>query len=156
MVCVTALFLLYPCFAVSLQFKVYSGYYYILAVIFLFSGVYRLSKTGWVNSFKLCWGSQRGAHNDVSGSEDSTRAEDDKCEGGNQIKPLLSQEANWQCSVLHIALIHSVIYYNWVYLWHTLHLQWVNQPLACCIVTMTHSKYNNILPNCIILYIYST
>ena len=44
-----------------MQFKVYSGYYYVLAVIFLFSGVYRLSKTGWVRSFKLCWGSQRNA-----------------------------------------------------------------------------------------------
>ena len=76
-----------------MQFKVYSGYYYVLAVIFLFSGVYRISKTGWVKSFKLCWSSQHNTHSD-SVNEDTTEARNVQYEGDGHDKPLLSQEAN--------------------------------------------------------------
>ncbi len=76
-----------------MQFKVYSGYYYILAVVFLFSGVYRISKTGCVRSFKLCWGSQHGTHS-ASVNEDTTEPGDATSEGDCYDKPLLSQEEN--------------------------------------------------------------
>lgn len=44
------------CCGVSfLQFVVYGGYYYVLTLIFLGAGVYKLSHTGWIRSFRVCW-----------------------------------------------------------------------------------------------------
>lgn len=78
-----------------MQFKVYSGYYYVLAVIFLFSGVYRLSKTGWVRSFKLCWGSQRSASSDtVNEANTEDGGIDSTHDNVSEDKALLSQEAS--------------------------------------------------------------
>ena len=37
------------------QFVVYGGYYYVLTLIFLGAGVYKLSYTGWIQSFRVCW-----------------------------------------------------------------------------------------------------
>lgn len=34
---------------------VYGGYYYVLTVIFLGAGVYKLTHTGWIQSFRVCW-----------------------------------------------------------------------------------------------------
>lgn len=34
---------------------VYGGYYYVLTLIFLGAGVYKLTHTGWIQSFKVCW-----------------------------------------------------------------------------------------------------
>ena len=76
-----------------MQFKVYSGYYYILAVVFLFSGVYRISKTGCVRSFKLCWGRQHGTHS-ASVNEGTREPGDAKDDSESDDKPLLSQEGN--------------------------------------------------------------
>ncbi len=33
----------------------YSGYYFVLTLIFLFAGVYKLTSEGWINSFRRCW-----------------------------------------------------------------------------------------------------
>ena len=38
-----------------MQFVVYGGYYYILTLIFLGAGVYKLTNTGWIQSFRVCW-----------------------------------------------------------------------------------------------------
>ena len=37
------------------QFVVYGGYYYVLTLVFLGAGIYKLTNTGWLNSFKVCW-----------------------------------------------------------------------------------------------------
>ena len=37
------------------QFVVYGGYYYVLTLIFLGAGVYKLTHTGWIQSFRVCW-----------------------------------------------------------------------------------------------------
>ena len=37
-----------------LQFRVYSGYYYFLMLVFVGAGVYKLTSTGWNQSFHLC------------------------------------------------------------------------------------------------------
>ena len=37
------------------QFVVYGDYYYVLTLIFLGAGVYKLSHTGWIQSFRVCW-----------------------------------------------------------------------------------------------------
>ena len=36
------------------QFVVYSGYYYVLTVIFIGAGVYRLTRAGWIRSCLKC------------------------------------------------------------------------------------------------------
>ena len=33
---------------------IYGIYYYVLTVIFLFAGVYKITKTGWIQSCRLC------------------------------------------------------------------------------------------------------
>lgn len=38
-----------------LQFVVYSGYYFVLTLIFVGAGVYKLTSVGWLHSFKVCW-----------------------------------------------------------------------------------------------------
>lgn len=38
-----------------MQFVVYSAYYYFLSLIFMFVGVYVLTRTGWCSSVKNCW-----------------------------------------------------------------------------------------------------
>ena len=42
------------CFSSLTQFVVYSGYYYVLTLIFVGAGVYKLSSTGWIQSFRIC------------------------------------------------------------------------------------------------------
>ena len=42
-------------FFLSLQFVIYGCYYYALTIIFIFAGVYKISKTGCIDSFKQCW-----------------------------------------------------------------------------------------------------
>ena len=37
------------------QFVVYGGYYFVLTLIFLGAGVYKLTYTGWIQSFRVCW-----------------------------------------------------------------------------------------------------
>ena len=37
------------------QFVVYGGYYYVLTLIFLGAGVYKLTHTGWRESFREFW-----------------------------------------------------------------------------------------------------
>ena len=36
------------------QFVVYSGYYYVLTLIFIGAGVYKLTSTGWLKSLHIC------------------------------------------------------------------------------------------------------
>lgn len=36
------------------QFVVYSGYYYVLTLIFIGAGVYNLTSTGWLKSLHIC------------------------------------------------------------------------------------------------------
>lgn len=38
-----------------LQFVVYSGYYYVLTLIFVGAGVYKLTSEGWIRSVRVCW-----------------------------------------------------------------------------------------------------
>lgn len=42
-------------FFLSLQFVIYGCYYYALTIVFIFAGVYKISKTGCIDSFKQCW-----------------------------------------------------------------------------------------------------
>lgn len=44
-----------PSLFLSLQFVIYGCYYYALTIIFIFAGVYKISKTGCIDSFKQCW-----------------------------------------------------------------------------------------------------
>ena len=34
---------------------VYSGYYYVLTLIFVGAGVYKLTSEGWIRSVRVCW-----------------------------------------------------------------------------------------------------
>jgi thiamine transporter 2/3 len=45
--------------SIRLQFIIYGGYYYILTLIFIFAGVYKLSVIGWITSLKSCCGRPR-------------------------------------------------------------------------------------------------
>ena len=38
---------------------VYSGYYYMLTLLFIGAGVYSLTTTGWLNSLRLCFSELR-------------------------------------------------------------------------------------------------
>lgn len=40
---------------VYVQFVVYSGYYFVLTLVFVSAGVYKLTSIGWRNSVQLCW-----------------------------------------------------------------------------------------------------
>ena len=37
-----------------IQFRVYSGYYYFLMLVFVSAGVYKLTSMGWGQSLRLC------------------------------------------------------------------------------------------------------
>ena len=52
------------------QFVVYGGYYYVLTVIFLGAGVYKLTHTGWIKSFRICWKESVPKKNTESVKED--------------------------------------------------------------------------------------
>ena len=36
------------------QFQVYSGYYYVLTVVFIAAGIYKLTSSGWLRSCRKC------------------------------------------------------------------------------------------------------
>lgn len=38
-----------------MKFVVYSGYYYLLSLLFMFVGVYVLTRKGWCSSVRNCW-----------------------------------------------------------------------------------------------------
>ena len=60
----------------------YSGYYYVLTLVFVGAGVYKLTSEGWFNSFKRCFqemsptqpspvNEQRPGHVQVSESDEN-------------------------------------------------------------------------------------
>ncbi len=50
------------------QFQVYSGYYYVLTVVFISAGIYKLTTAGWLRSCRSCC---READTDEDNSSDS-------------------------------------------------------------------------------------
>ena len=83
-------------FLFSLQFVVYSGYYYFLTLLFVGVGVYNLTSRGWLKSIRFCCREERPPSlicaNDESDVPTSSDAEDDTDCEPSDIKPLIQDE----------------------------------------------------------------
>ncbi len=53
------------------QFQVYSGYYYLLTVVFIGAGIYKLTTAGWLRSCRTCCPSRELEWTNEDNSSDS-------------------------------------------------------------------------------------